>query len=358
VTGFQLNAVIRHSVFSALLLFGIGMAALAGAVFHYFGATPHADDLSRYPLIAVPVLLAVAVYVVLIAQIVAEGWASLRWDLVSTAFSDLSYPTKSYMADGWPYWYWNPIQNAGLLHHILGTLILMGLTCLVAAPFGIGAGIYLSEYADGRTGQVIQLAITALRASSLLILGLTAYAIATATFATPLAPIFNGYYYDAFGDLRISQGGSFVTAGLVLALLVIPVIARTTEEGCRSLPQELREGSLALGASEALTLRRIVLPWALPNIVTGLILSWAEAGGSVTVIMLIAGRGQYGVGVARQVTSLAHLIYDTQYGNLGFQKVMKPYQGSAALLLLLITMGLGVLALLTKRWLYRHYRGG
>jgi phosphate transport system permease protein len=185
-----------------------------------------------------------------------------------------------------------------------------------------------------------------------------AYAVATATYRTPLAPIFNGYYFDALGDMRISQGGSFITASLVLAFLVIPVIARTTEEGCRSLPPDLKEGSLALGASESYTLRRVVLPWALPNIVTGLILSCAEAAGSVTVIMLIAGRGQYGAGPAQQTTSLAHFIYDSQFGNLGFQRIMKPYQASAAVLLLLLTMGLGMAALLVKRWLVRRYRGG
>jgi len=93
------------------------------------------------------------------------------------------------------------------------------------------------------------------------------------------------------------------------------------------------------------------------NIVTGLILSAAEAAGSVAVIMLIAGRGQYGAGLTQQVTSLAYFIYDSQFGNLGFQKIMKPYQGTAAVLLLVLTMGLGMVALLIKRWLARRFRG-
>jgi hypothetical protein len=150
VTGLQLNAVIRHSVFSALLLFCVGMPALALGLLHGFGGTPHAEDISHYPLIVAPVLLTVAVYFALIAKILADGLPGLHWNLVSTAFSDLTWPTKGFMSDGWPYWYFNPIQNAGLLNHLKGTLNLMALTCLIAAPFGIGAGLYLAEYAQGK----------------------------------------------------------------------------------------------------------------------------------------------------------------------------------------------------------------
>ena len=116
---------------------------------------------------------------------------------------------------------------------------------------------------------------------------MTAFSLASATTGTWLSPFIHGTYFDGYLQ-ETSPGGSFFTASLILSLLVIPVIARATEEGCRSLPLDLREGSLALGASEETTLWRVVLPWSLPNIVTAVLLGSAEAAGSVAVLMFIA----------------------------------------------------------------------
>jgi phosphate transport system permease protein len=98
--------------------------------------------------------------------------------------------------------------------------------------------------------------------------------------------------------------GSYFTAAIILSLLVIPVIFRSTEEGIRSLPPEIRDGSMALGAPEGYTLTRIILPWSLPNILTGLLIGCAEVAGSVAVIMFIAGTGENGVSPLGEVTPL------------------------------------------------------
>jgi phosphate transport system permease protein len=145
----------------------------------------------------------------------------------------------------------------------------------------------------------------------------------------------------------------------VLSLVIIPVIARATEEGCRSTPNELREGSLALGATEGRTLRKIVLPWALPNIVTSWLLGCAETAGSVAILIFIAFTGEFGVGPFRQVTSLAYYIFNSYYyTDLARAGLMRPYAYMAASLLLCITLGLGIAAILAKRWLVVRYRGG
>jgi phosphate transport system permease protein len=244
-----------------------------------------------------------------------------------------------------------------MLNHLLGTGLLMLLTSLISLPFGVGAGVYLSEYGDSWWAKIARFTITSLRAISLLILGLTAYSIIKSTSGTPFAWITHGTFFDGYSE-TVSYGGSYLTAALVLSLLVIPIITRATEEGCRSLPNALREGSLALGAAEETTLVRVILPWALPNIVTATLLGCAEAAGSVAVLMFIAGRGDYGVGVFRQVTTLAYLIFDIYFGEKQFRGNMGPFQYTAGVILLIITMGLGALSIFVKRWLVRRYRGG
>jgi phosphate transport system permease protein len=204
----------------------------------------------------------------------------------------------------------------------------------------------------------VRFATTSLRAISLLILAFFAISLANLGKNTFLAPLFSGTY-TKLGEELLSEGGSFLLAGLVISLVIIPVIARATEEGCRSTPTELREGSLALGATEDLTLRRIILPWALPNIVTAWLLGCAETAGAVAVLLYIAGTGEFGVGLNRQVTSLAYYIFNSYFfTDLARGGLMRPYVYMAAMLLMMITLGLGVAALLSKRWFVRRYRGG
>jgi ABC-type phosphate transport system permease subunit len=285
-----------------------------------------------------------------------KGLPNLTWEAIQKAYFNYSWPIKTTIDEGWPIWSTELRSQIGLANHLTGTGLLMLLTSLISLPFGVGAGIYLSEYANGLFESIARFSVTALRAISTLILGLAAYSLVTNSGSTPFAYIFQGNYFDGYEPKLM--GGSFLTASLVLALLVIPIIANSTEEGCRSLPPELREGALALGASDQTTLWRIVIPWAMPNIVTALLLGCAEAAGSVAVIMFISGRGDYGVGIFRPVTSLAYLIFDIYYGDRAFKLGMANYQFTAGVLLLIITVGLGLAALLIKRWLVKRHRGG
>jgi ABC-type phosphate transport system permease subunit len=102
-----------------------------------------------------------------------------------------------------------------------------------------------------------------------------------------------------------------------------------------------------------------VLPWALPNIITALLLGAAEAAGSVTVLLFVAGSGENGVGPLREVTSLAYLVFDSSDGkSKAFRDVMGQYNFSAALLLLMMTLVLTAGALLMRARFSDRYRGG
>ena len=118
-------------------------------------------------------------------------------------------------------------------------------------------------------------------------------------------------------------------------------------------------GSLAIGASEEHTLTHISLPWCLPNIITGLVLGCAEAAGALTIIFLMAGTGQLGVNPLSETTSLAYFIFDCRFGaQMGdtVQTYMGSYQYAAAFLLLIITVGLTVLAMVLKNKITRRYK--
>jgi len=356
VTGFQINAVIHRSIFSSFFLLVCGTASLSIAVYYLWGATPRAEDYSHYPLLLVPAGLAIGLYLVLITQLIGRGLPQISWEVISQPFYNYSWPIKITIGNGWPMWSAEQRMQIGMRNHILGTMLLMALTTVIAFPIGAGAGVYLSEYSAGRLGNIVRTTITSLRAMSLFILGLTALSVSRFAADFSWAGLVRGTYFNGFHTV-VSSGGSYLTAAVILSLLVIPVIARATEEGCRSLPIELREGSYALGATEETTLRRVVLPWALPNIVTAWLISCAEVAGSVAVLIFIAGRGQYGVGIFRQVTSLAYLVFDIWFGEPSFKGLMGGYQFSAGILLLLTTTGLGLAAMVSKRWLEKRYRG-
>ncbi len=354
ITGWQVHVVLHHSLLSAAILLGVGLPATCTSIYHVLGRTPSADDIAHYPLVLLPVATVVALYIFLIVHLLAKGLPNLRWQFISAPYQQIRVQVKMIL-DDWPSWVTQSVQSLGLRNQLLGTGLLMLLTLGISVVPGVGAGVFLSEYAEGRLGSLARFAITALRGISLMILALAATQLVAATYATPLAAIFVGHYFDSHAWRMM--GGSYMTAALLISLLVIPLIARATEEGCRSLPPELREGSLALGASEETTLRRVIVPWALPNIVTSLLLGSAEAAGSVAVMMFIAGSGDYGVGPFMQVTTLAYTIYNVQMVDGVFRSAMAPFQFTAAVLLLAITMGLGVLALVAKHWLARLHRG-
>jgi len=160
------------------------------------------------------------------------------------------------------------MTEGGIWPAIWGTILLTFWTALFALPIGIMAGIYMSEYAGrGTTTRVIRLAITNMAGVPSIVYGLFGLALFV---------------------LTMGLGRSVLAGALTLACLTLPVIITSTEEALRQVPQDLRQASLALGASRLRTTVRVVIPAAGPGIVTGSILGLSRAAGETAPILVTA----------------------------------------------------------------------
>jgi phosphate transport system permease protein len=160
------------------------------------------------------------------------------------------------------------MRSGGIWPAIVGTFFLTLLCALVVSPLGIGAAIYLAEYApDNRWTQTIRIAIISLAGIPSVVYGL---------FGLGLFVIF------------LNFGISILAGSLTLAIMTLPVIITTTEEALRAVPQSFRVVSRSVGATQWQTIRRIILPQALPGILTGVILGLERAAGETAPILFTA----------------------------------------------------------------------
>ena len=154
--------------------------------------------------------------------------------------------------------------GGGISNAIVGTGIIVGLASLMGIPFGIMAGIYLAEYGDNRLGGFVRF---------------------TADVMTGVPSIVVGIF--AYGLLVVNMGGFNAFAGAFsLAILMVPIITRTTEEIIRLVPDSIREAALALGAPRWKTIVRVVVPTALGGIITGILLAVARVAGETAPLIL------------------------------------------------------------------------
>ncbi len=176
-------------------------------------------------------------------------------------------------------------ESAGVRTAILGSLLTILITILVAFPIGVGAAIYLEEYAaDNRFNRIIQTNITNLAGVPSIIYGMLGLAI----FVRVLEPLTSGVAFGAAGGGDTSQNGrTILSAGLTLALLVLPLIIINAQEAIRAVPRSLRQASFGLGATKWQTVWHHVLPNALPGILTGTILAMSRAIGETAPLVVI-----------------------------------------------------------------------
>lgn len=159
-------------------------------------------------------------------------------------------------------------RSGGIFPAIVGTFILVTGSILIALPLGVGAAIYLVEYTkENLLTKIIRTATDLLNGTPSIVFGL---------FGFTFLVIFLGF------------GISIISGMITLALMVLPTVIRTTEEALRSVPDSLREGSYALGATRWQTVRRVVIPPSVPGIITGAILSIGRAAGETAPIMFTA----------------------------------------------------------------------
>jgi phosphate transport system permease protein len=176
-------------------------------------------------------------------------------------------------------------EKAGVRTAILGSLGMILITILVAFPIGVGAAIYLEEYAkDNRLNRLIQTNINNLAGVPSIIYGMLGLTV----FVRVLEPVTSGVAFGFTGGGETSQNGrTIVSAALTLALLVLPIIIINSQEAIRAVPRSLRQASFGLGATRWQTVWSHVLPNAMPGILTGTILAVSRAIGETAPLVVI-----------------------------------------------------------------------
>ena len=197
-------------------------------------------------LITIVAAIAIVPIVIVIAFLFINGLQAISWEF-------LTQPPRNGMTEG------------GIMPAILGTILLTLGTAIVAIPLGVGAAIYLAEYAkDTRFTRLIRLAIVNLAGIPSIVYGL---------FGLGVFVLFLG------------TGTSILAGSLTLGLMTLPVVISTSEEAILAVPQEFRLVSLSLGATHWQTIRNQVMPQALPGIITGVILGLGRAMGETAPIL-------------------------------------------------------------------------
>ena len=185
--------------------------------------------------------------------VVTRGIGALNWDF----FTQLPKPVGE--------------PGGGMANAIVGTLMLSGLGAVFAIPVGIVSGVYMSEYAGTRFASAVRFAADTLNGVPSIVIGVFVYGIVV---------------------LQMRQF-SMLAGGVALGVMMIPIIARTTEELLRLVPQTLREGALALGATRARATFSVVLPAALPGIITGVILALARIAGETAPLLFTSFNNRF-----------------------------------------------------------------
>lgn len=262
------------------------------------------------------IVLAVA-YILM--DIIWKGVPALSWEFLT------GFPEKSG-------------SEGGILPAIVGTLCLVIGTIAIAIPLGMGSAIYLSEYArDNRFTSMIRLAIVTLAGVPSIVYGL---------FGLGLFVIF------------LNFGTSILSGSLTLACMVLPIIIVTSEEALKAVPQNLREGSLALGATKWETIYKNVLPYATPGMLTGSILAVGRAAGETAPILLTVAAfylPRLPSSIFDQVMALPYHLYVLATQHPDADKV-RPMQYGTALVLLVLVLGMNALAIFLRMRIRRKYR--
>lgn len=251
--------------------------------------------------------------------------------------------------------------EGGVFPAIFGTVLMVILMSIVVLPFGVLAALYLSEYAkQGTLVRFIRICVNNLAGVPSIVFGI----FAVGFFIYGLGHTIDSFFYqEALPNPTFGTGG-ILWASLTLALLTVPVVIVATEEGLAAVPSEIRHGSLALGATKFETTWKIVIPSAMPSILTGLILAIARATGEVAPLMItgvvklapqlpVDGYFPY-VHLERKFMHLGFHIYD-----VGFQspnvEAAKPMVFTTALLLILIVIVLNLTAIIIRNRLKKKY---
>ena len=236
---------------------------------------------------------------------------------------------------------WTPLftpQHFGVLPLLVGSLLVALVAGLIAMPLGLGSAIYLSEFAPSRVREWLKPILEILAGVPSVVYGYFAL-----TFVTPvLQPV--------IPDLEIFNA---LSAGIVVGIMVLPLIASLSEDAMSAVPRGLRQGAYALGATKFEVSTRVVTPAALSGIVASFILAISRAIGETMAVVLAAGMTpNLTLDVRESIQTLTAYIVqvslgDTQFGSIEYQSIF-----AVGLLLFAVTLGMNIFG----RWFLNRYR--
>lgn len=253
--------------------------------------------------------------------------------------------------------------EGGIFPAIFGTVLMVIIMSLAVVPFGVLAALYLREYArQGAMVRLVRIAVNNLAGVPSIVFGVFGLGFFIYAIGGTLDTLF---FPERLPTPTFGTGG-ILWASLTLALLTVPVVIVSTEEGLAAVPREFREGSLALGATKLETMLKVVIPSALPGILTGLILAMARAAGEVAPLML--------TGVVKLAPALPldgswpFFHFDRKFMHLGFHiydvgfqspnvEAAKPMVYITTLVLITVVILLNLTAIVLRNHLRKKYAG-
>ena len=283
------------------------------AAFYYLSRKISAKNIQRmaFGTIILAIVTVIIILGIIISYIVSNGAGAISWEFLTTEPTNLG-------------------RSGGIFPAIVGTFYLVAGAILIALPLGVGSAIYLTEYTrEGKLTKIIRTGADLLNGTPSIVFGLFGF---------------------AFFVLYLKMGFSLLAGQITLALMILPTIIRTTEEALKSVPQSLREGSLALGATKWQTIHKVVLPPAAPGILTGAILGIGRAVGETAPIMFTAVvfSGFIPQSVFEPVNALPFHLFMLTTSIPG----SKQSQAGTALVLLLLVVGIYMIAVIIRN----HYK--
>ncbi len=265
-------------------------------------------------LCAVAVILALLPLAMILFYVIKQGFTSLNWAF----FTQMPKPVGE--------------TGGGMANAIVGTLVLIAIAAAVAVPIGCICGVHLAEYADSKFSSIVRFAADVLNGVPSIVFGMFAYIIAVLPF----------------------KRFSALAGGLALGFIMIPIVVRTTEELLRLVPSGLREGALALGATRSRAVFSVILPAALPGIITGILVATARVAGETAPLLFTAfGNAFFSTSPVQPIASLTQQVY--LYANSAYEDWHRQAWAGAFLLVVMI-LTLSIAARFAVRRLERMNR--
>ena len=261
------------------------------------------------------VLLALVPLAMILFYVVSRGFSALNWAFFTAMPKPVGEP------------------GGGMANAIVGTLILIAIAGLIAVPVGVLSGVHLAEFKGTRFSSVVRFMADVLNGVPSIVIGIFAYGVVV----LPLKRF------------------SALAGGVALAIIMIPVVARTTEELLRLVPGGLKEAALALGATRARAMFTVILPAALPGILTGILVALARVAGETAPLLFTAFNNRFfSTNITQPIGSLTVQV---------FTYALSPYDDwirqawAGALVLVSIILILSIIARVVTRRLERMARG-